>query len=80
MRWRGIDNSMKNRTLSGKEKRVIRPCVRKRQTERPAAQKQHKFIPQTFREFYEDVRADTDAQTSINDISSGSGKPSCKPY
>ena len=43
-------------------------------------QKQHKFIPQTSREFYEDVRADTDAQTNINDISSGSSKPSCKPY
>ena len=41
-------------------------------------QKQPKFIPQSFCEFYEDVRADTDAQT--NDISSGSGKPSCKPY
>ena len=28
----------------------------------------------------EDVRADTDAQTNINDISSGSSKPSCKHY
>ena len=43
-------------------------------------QKQHKFIAQTFREFYEDVRAYADAQTNINDISSGSSKPSCKLY
>ena len=65
---------MKIRRLSGEEKLVIQPFVRKRQTT------QHKFIPQTFRESYENVRADTDAQTNKNDISSGSGKPSYKPY
>ena len=67
--WRNTkQDSMKIRRLSGKEKLVIQ------------LQKQHKFIPQTFREFYEDVRADTDTQTNNNDISSGSGKSSYKPY
>ena len=43
---------MKIGRLSRKEKLVIQPFVLRR----------HNFIPQTFREFYEDVRADTDAK------------------
>ena len=67
VRWRGIykageyqyKTKMKIRRLYGKEKNWSFNRLSANDRLNDQLQKQHKFIPQTFREFYNDVCADT---------------------
>ena len=62
-------NSMKLGRLSGKQKNWWFNRLSSDDRLNDQLQKQHNFISQTFCEFYENNRADTDAKTNMNDTS-----------